>query len=166
MQSSVMSQCNYNGCAPPDGKRACLAFLLYGHRESVDAAAERCDVRERTITLKHWNDSSPRVTSPPTPPPVCVVAWFPEHCGMQASARPRSISPRAAAWPRYLLQWVDQEPILFVAQKGISASNLRSADSSKASFLFEQTDPCFSLWWFVCHTNWLCLFLAVTLLSR
>lgn len=23
----------------------------------VNAAAERCDVRERTITLKHWNDS-------------------------------------------------------------------------------------------------------------
>lgn len=39
-------------------------------------------------------------------------------------------------------------------------------DSSKPSFLFEQTDLCFSLWRFVCHTNWLCLPLAVTVFSR
>lgn len=29
----------------------------------VNAEAERYDVRERTITLKHWNDSSPCVTA-------------------------------------------------------------------------------------------------------
>lgn len=81
---------------------------------------------------------------------------------MQASARPRSVSPHPppssrclAPNPVYLLQWVDQEPILFVAHIGISASNLHSTDSSEASFLFEQTDLCFSLWQFVRHTNWL-----------
>ena len=139
----------------------------------VNAAAERCDVREAAVTLKHWNDSSPCVTAweaPPPPPPhslppVCG-GMAPEQSGMQASARPRSVSPQAAAWSRYLLQWVDQEPILFVAHIGISASNLRSTDSSKPSFLFEQTDLCFSLWRFVCHTNWLCLPLAVTVFSR
>lgn len=103
----------------------------------------------------------------PTPTPtLCVVAWVPEQSGMQASARPRKISPQAAAWSRYLLQWVDQEPILFVAHIRISASNLRSTDSSKASFLFEQTDLCFSLWQFACHTNWLCLPLAGAVFSR
>lgn len=70
MQSLVMSQCDCDGWAPPEGMCACLALLLYGQKESekereservltkhVNAAAERCDVRERTITLKHWNDS-------------------------------------------------------------------------------------------------------------
>lgn len=99
-------------------------------------------------------------------PTLCVVAWVPEQSGMQASARPRKISPQATAWSRYLLQWVDQEPILFVAHIRISASNLRSTDSSKASFLFEQTDLCFSLWQFVCHTNWLSPPLAGAVFSR
>lgn len=90
----------------------------------------------------------------------------PEQSGMQASGRPQSVSPQAAAWPRYLLQWVDQQPILFVVHIGISASNLRSTDSSKPSFLFEQTDPCFSLWQFVGHNNWLCLPLAGPVFSR
>lgn len=40
MQSLVMSQCDCNGCAPPEGKRACLALLLYGQRESVDEACQ------------------------------------------------------------------------------------------------------------------------------
>lgn len=103
---------------------------------------------------------------PPHPTsPVCG-GMAPEQSGMQASARPRSVSPRAAAWSSYLLQWVDQEPILFVAHIGISTSNLRSTDSSKPSFLFEQTDLCFSLWRFVCHTNWLCLPLAATVFSK
>lgn len=29
----------------------------------VNAAAERCDVREAAVILKHWNDSSPCVTA-------------------------------------------------------------------------------------------------------
>ena len=105
MQSLVMSQCDCNGCAPTEGMCACPALLLYGKREGeverdevltkhVNAAAERCDVRERTTTLKHWNDSKPCVTArePPTPPALCVVAWSPEQSGMQASARPRPVS--------------------------------------------------------------------------
>lgn len=70
------------------------------------------------------------------------------------SANPTHPS-QAAAQPRYLLQRVDQEPILFEAHIGISASNLRCTDSSEASFLFEQTDLCFSR--FDSHTNWLSL---------
>lgn len=97
---------------------------------------------------------------------MCGGMAPPEQSGMQASARPRSVGPRACAWSRYLLQWVDQEPILFVAHISISASNLRSADSSEPSFLFEQTDLCFSLWRFVCHTNWLFLPPAATVFSR
>lgn len=42
MQSLVMSQCDCNGCAPPEGKCACLALLLYGQRESVDEACQCC----------------------------------------------------------------------------------------------------------------------------
>lgn len=105
-------------------------------------------------------------TQPQPPSTMCGGMAPPEQSGMQASARPRSVGPRASAWSRYLLQWVDQEPILFVAHISISASNLRSADSSEPSFLFEQTDLCFSLWRFVCHTNWLFLPPAATVFSR
>lgn len=61
MQKLVMSQCDWNGRAPPEGMCACVTFLLYGQREyvcvcelkkHVNAAAERCDVGETTITLK------------------------------------------------------------------------------------------------------------------
>lgn len=126
------------------------------------------DVRERTITLKHWNDSSPCVVgweAHPHPTSHVCGGMAPEQSSMQVNEAPVS-QFQAAAWPLYLLQWVDQEPILFVAHIGISASNLRSTDSSKASFLFEQTDLCFSLWRFVCQTNWLCLPLADALFSR
>lgn len=34
MQSLVMSQCDCNGWAPPEGMCACLALLLYGQKES------------------------------------------------------------------------------------------------------------------------------------
>lgn len=114
-----------------------------------------------------------REDPPPLPPhphptltPLYAVAWSPEQSGMHASARPRSVSPRAEARSRYLLQRVDQEPVLFVAHIRISAPNLRSTDSSEPSFLFEQTDLCFSPRQFVCHANWLCLPLAAAVFSR
>lgn len=171
MQSLVMSQSDCNGCAPPEGKRACLALLLYGQRESVDEACQCrswevwCKIVDDHTEALKWQQPPVLQDEKPAPLPVCG-GMAPEQSGMQASARPRSVSPQAAAWPRYLLQWVDQEPILFVAHIGISASNLHSTDSSKSSFLFEQTDLCFSLWRFVCHTNWLCLPLAATVFSR
>lgn len=115
--------------------------------------------------LQHEKPPCFTAWEPPPARPMCG-GMAPEQSGMQASARPRSVGPRTAVWSRYLLQWVDQEPILFVAHIRISASNLHSTDSSEPSFLFEQTDLCFSLWRFVCHTNWLCLSLAATVFSR
>lgn len=70
--------------------------------EHVNAAAERCDVRERerTITLKHWNDSSPWVIAweaPPLPPSPSLMcggmdppSLSPGQSGMQASVSPPS----------------------------------------------------------------------------
>lgn len=94
-----------------------------------------------------------------------VVAWPPSRAACKHQRGPGQSAPKPLAWSRYLLQCVDREPILFVVHIGISTSNLRSTDSSKPSFLFEQADLCFSLWQFVCHTNWLCLPLAATVFS-
>lgn len=156
-----MSQCDCNGCVPPEGKCATLALLLFGQRECVNAAAERYDVGGRS----HWTGSTGMTAAPASPnspapsripwwhgPPSSVACKHRRGPGQFAIPTPSS---QAAAQPRYLLQWVDQEPILFEVHIGISASNLRCTDSSEASFLFEQTDLCFSRWRFASHTNWL-----------
>lgn len=59
----VMSQCDCHGLCYtrrrvrlPGPPAVWTERVLTTH---VNAAAERWDVRERTITLKHWNDSSP-----------------------------------------------------------------------------------------------------------
>ena len=96
------------------------------------------------------------------PPPVC--GGMAPRAEWHASISEAPVS-QAAVWSRYLLQWVDL-PVLFVAHIDISASNLRSTDSSKPRFLFEQTDLCFSLWRFLCQANWCCLPPAATVFSR
>lgn len=175
-----MSKCECNGWGSTR-RQVCLPGppAAWTERGSVDKECQCCSwegwcKRGRS----HWSTgmTAAPVLQHEKLPRVCVCVWCvvacpptpdhpthtPEQSDMQASARPRSVSPHPppssrclAPNPVYLLQWVDQEPILFVAHIGISASNLRSTDSSEASFLFEQTDLCFSLWQFVRHTNWL-----------
>ena len=60
---TVMAELHQKACVP-----AWPSCCMDREREreltkDVNAAVERCDVRERTITLKHWNDSSPCVTA-------------------------------------------------------------------------------------------------------
>lgn len=94
MQSLVMSQCDCNGCAPPEGKCACLAHLLYGQRESVDEACQCCSWEvwckredDHTEALE-WQRPLCYMRSPPTSP----VWWHGPRAERHASISEAPVS--------------------------------------------------------------------------